>query len=144
MGMSQEGKHWSSARNNTLPQPAPDGDVVERVARAICREYTKMKTRDDDEIKWEVENAYDMWTGEAKAAIAAIQPAIDKARADAKAEERARCVEALNALLDEEGQYEVNTSNYHHDDVCALNAAYVAILENAVKAIEQGGGDASV
>lgn len=58
----------SSART---PPPAT-GDEVERVARAICRAICRAAMT-PDAIECQVENGWDLWEDEARAAIAALQ-----------------------------------------------------------------------
>lgn len=46
-------------------------DMIEKVARAICRDFHKGKLSGGD-LDNEVHNAWDLWTGEAAAAIKAM------------------------------------------------------------------------
>lgn len=54
----------------TAIKPAPS-DVVERVARAICRANCR-SDMSAEAVDCQVEHAWDLWTAEARAAIAAM------------------------------------------------------------------------
>ena len=54
-------------------------ELKEKVARALalCASRRKQGWRDlsDEEKGWEIDNAWDLWTGEAEAALGAIEEA---------------------------------------------------------------------
>lgn len=105
--------------NNTRPQPAPDGDVVEQVTRSLV--YASLESTNLEHL--------------ARAAIAAMQPAIDKARADAKAEERARWGSLIKEMA--------VAHEMSHTEFCDESYWRGEFDRKYKKAIEQGGGDAS-
>lgn len=135
---SRAGKKVDS--DTSRPQPAIEGDVVERVARAIRLEYFRVDSESDN---GEEGMTVDLAQNYAKAAIAAMQPAIEQA----VAEERARCVD----VLQERYKWHVKERNSHHknhrDKMAYEHTAMGEEVNRCImeiKAIEQGGGDASV
>lgn len=141
-------RHQEKTVQRKATHPATDSDVVERVARAIAnaRRDFEGKTEYTDE-EWGV----DFWDwyknadpnarlaastypalldASAKAAIAAMQPAVDKA----VAEERSRCAKFMrtHCVMQTPEGYEIKPVTGKLVD---------ATNELWAKAIEQGGGD---
>lgn len=114
--MTSSVEDWNAIMTSR-PQPAIEGDVVERVA-------TLIRGADSRECPIDCSNSQpcDFCQSAdlcAKAAIAAMQPAIDKVVAEERARVK-RCIEHLGAKYD------------HPSPDCL----------DLIKAIEQGGGDA--